>query len=291
MFSIPYANEKENSPLFYKQCEQETNLPFLGVEYLYWKAQSGGFVSGTILEETSPNSLKTRPLQPEFIWDSGFKISLGWGIPYDSWSVAPCYTYFRTQVSTHFNAEGNEAIAGYWTLTDELASSGTSSWKFHEDLVDVVLGKSHLIGKSCFITPYIGGRYGWLNQNFGSNLFSTTSDLGFPSLFSATQKFHGGGPLLGISSDWAMGKNFSFLSKIATSLLYGTVKIDESLSEVVNMDFDITTRVLTYTQNNQEQIPNLQLLLGASWGMCVSKTATIGLSLGWEVNYWWNQYL
>lgn len=289
-FSVTIGNEISKHSLFYKECSRDSNLPFLQLEYLYWKTQNNGFISGTVVKGASTNSLKTKPLQPHFEWDSGFRTTFGWNLPYDFWSVFVGYTYFRTHVSTKFNAKSTEAILGYWTLTDQLAQSGASIWEFQENLIEFGLGKSYFLGPSYFIYPFIGGRYGWLDQDFGSNLFNTTPNLGYPSLFSATQTFHGGGPLIGVISDWLIGRNFSFLGKIAASLLYGTVKVKQNLREIINMDFETTTKVLNYTQNNQELLPSLQLLAGASWGKCLNKTVTMALSAAWEVNYWWNQY-
>ncbi|MBI2810793.1 MAG: hypothetical protein HYX67_08205 [Candidatus Melainabacteria bacterium] len=185
---------------------------FTNATLLYWQAEEAGL--GYAIE-TSSSKIKV----PQFDWDFGFKVGIGYRIPHDSWDLSLQATSFQT----HTDCDHHGNFLPSWQVpgpTHAFAEDVKMHWRLHMGLLDLNLQKELLISERLILTPQIGIRAGMIRQKFNleyrGGTFSSKGDL-----LRMKNKYWGFGPRIGAGSEWEMARGFSLFAEGAFSLLYG----------------------------------------------------------------------
>lgn len=295
------------------------NGGLLDFALLYWRAENQGFYSAW--HQTSPfvavgaaRSSATSVVRPEAAWDLGFRVGAGWNTAHDQWAVVANWTWYKnhaTNTSTQSDITAATADGrGFYPVNSGLFSSGglvgpylacNTSWKLWLNAVDLELARSYYLTKTLLMKTCWGARGASLKQKFHSTFTSPSAAVtvaGAPSPSPALSeeamrqknKFWGVGPRAGVEADWTFGKGVSLVGRGAVSLLFGQQKWS-SKDKTLESGNAIATNGAKSGGMYQTLAPNLQLFLGLKWGGYFScDTVYCGVDIGWEANYWWNQY-
>lgn len=255
----------------------------IGASYLYWNVQQDYLGTGAGSLVVGPNV----PTIPTHKWDSGVRVNA-----FISNSNSPIefdftWTYFRTSSNQFAPDSTMNDIIGLPTFPINISSS----WKIHinEFAFDI---DYNFNPSPCFtVTPYIGIFAGVINQK--QNMFFDLSAVpgdGITNLnIFRKNNFYGIGPRVGIDLKWNFYQQFSLVFDTNFALLIGRI---HSL-----MDFTLPTvspPQLTALLNHSQKIwctrPMTSSYVGLVWECNVFCNACLSAAIGYEFQYWWNQW-
>lgn len=210
----------------------------LGADWLYWKVQQDGMRVGTITllpaVDAPVQETFTRTVRPNFKYDSGFRVNLGYELPCDCWDVNVAYTYMPSHAKTTFFAAESplESFGGVVVANNIGLSTATtfgSKWNFHMNNIDLDIGRTVCFGECLNVRPHVGFRATWFDEKFRSFGIDT---FGGEALFgratSAKEKFQGYGVEAGLWGDWKLGYGISLVGHFGGSILYSEYKVKAS---------------------------------------------------------------
>ncbi len=200
--------------LFCHCYSEEKRGFFADAALLYWKAHENG------LSFTVDSSSKVK--NPDFEWDFGFKLGLGYRFPHDKWNLKLQWTSFQTHAD---DEEKEEVLFPLWTKSVQtaplFAEEAKVHWRLHLGIVDLMLSKCYAVSKSLYLTPEIGLRAGSVRQKYyleySGGSFSGSGD----EIIHMKNKFFGIGPNFGLLGRWAFCKDVSLFAQTLFSLLFG----------------------------------------------------------------------
>jgi len=276
-----------------RECPTDQGM-FITVDFLYWTALNQGFPWGSKNNLTTSNlPYGMEALHLDHEWDPGMRLGLGWDTTFDFWDVLVKWTYYHNHTKDSASTPdatlqggGIFPLAGINSFNHYRNSK--VQWLLNYNMFDLELGRTFFISKKLSLRPHIGGQGGWINQTFRVRYSQHIPDpTGAPvlddeSIYHSPNDYWGIGPRLGIDGNFHLGSGFSVFGNLATSLLFGIggEGIPGTFFEALNAK-----------NSFYELCPNLQMILGLSWGKCFNNEKTFfGLKAGWEANYWWNQY-
>lgn len=252
--------------------EKGIGLFFTG-EALYWKTVQEGLdyavkadfdlsVSdaggGTIFYDNNVRNGKAH--KPNFNYDWGFRIGLGYVIPRDYWDVYVNWTRLHTKATDSVSVNGNinpneflellttgstsgSFVSTFWVAklfsNPNLMNKGKARWYLDLDMIDAELGRNFYVGEFLAVRPYIGLRNAWIDQKYALT-FEAQDYFNFPPnpdqlarRINVRMKndFWGIGSKAGLNTEWSLGKGFCIYGKGAVSLLYGRFKVKYHLHD------------------------------------------------------------
>lgn len=308
-----------NAPVGPITCDGDISI---GVSAFYWKAQQEGLEyaienvgsfdpSSSSLDDlfSLNNLIDSHYISPNFKWDFGFKIEIGYTNPCDGWDIGLSWTHFKGKASSHDEAEvsDNHTFIPLWSayqipetspivvFPDLLVIDIQTQWNLHLDLVDLELGRDFWVSRYLSFRPFVGLRYGLLEQSF------TILQAGFVFLIvpdgniandeiDLNNDFRGIGPRVGMDLSWNVGCGFGLYSTLAAALLYGrfNVKHDERLREAVSPFSKL--QFLTTEDHFRASRASLDLQFGVEYAALICD-CRYGISgrLGWEQHLFFHQ--
>lgn len=304
-----------NAPLCPKTCNGDI---FLELGVLYWNASQDGMefgietavtvptVNPTLSEVDELNHLvESKPLTPSISWDFGFKLRGGYCSPCDGWDLSVQWTQFHNHTSTRNEQreEDNHTLIALWSafapfiLSNPYARCIKTDWKVELDLVDLELGRAFWVSRQASIRPFIGLRYGRLDQGFDIFYMGGTwsprtnpTQAGFSNEVCLNQQFHGTGIHSGLDAQFFFGCGISLYGSLAGSILYGKFRIehDESNREIVS-PFE-KCKLLETNESFRAARAVLDLSLGAEWRAMICKCKyDLRIRFGWEEHLFFHQ--
>lgn len=205
---------------------------FLTGDLLYWKGEENGLTYALKSDVPNGNLLsgKTDFKDPDFEWDIGFRIGLGYNIPHDNWDLYANWTHFNTGAHGSVNAERDDQLFPVWALpagplNTHAISRAKSFWKLSLNTLDVELGKEYYVGKSLSLRPHLDLRTAWIDQHFTVDYENPPNH--FEDQVSMKNDYWGIGPRLGLNLQWWLSKSFSIEGGGAVSLVYGDFSIHQ----------------------------------------------------------------
>lgn len=216
-----------------QECEDSCCQPdccgkgFISAELLYWRAFENG-LDRCIPVETSDiitldgrltSRLIGRSHDPNFKWNPGFRLGIGYEFACSNWDVEASWSYFHT----HSNNSFDDDIDVQWNLDF--------------DVLDIVAGYKTDLSHCFALRPFAGIRSARINQKFQINEFSLEDDDSDSDFEKNREEFLGIGPLIGLEADWDIGCGFSLYASASISLLYGHfdlkfIELNETLNTV-----------------------------------------------------------
>ncbi len=243
-------------------------------EWLYWRTRQAGMEYATAKEIC-------------FDFDTGFRVGVGVNFPYfDGWDVYANYTYFNPEHSD----SANGAIYPLFLFQGAPGGGGNAvasaegTWNIRLQSLDIEFGKAYYISETLSLRPFFGMKGTWINQHAHFRYQGGYIPEGQTFRTHFENDFKGGGPFIGTDGYWHLGGGFSFFADLAAALLVGHFDNDQRQFqlggvEVVHLDSDFNL-----------VSPFLQMLAGISWDRNFSRDRRhLGLSAGFETQYYWNQ--
>ncbi len=271
------------------QCGADINL--FG-EWLYYKISEAGLVYTT--NQNVPSNVFTMPtiirpivMQPGY--DSGFRVGFDAEINSDNWKLIAAWTRFHhtnffsqsLQTLPADNlAEDNLSTNFYYPVGGISRSIATASWKFHYDILDVLLGRDCYLGKKLFIQPYAGFRGALVIQEVNASYYNPPPTGNFFS--TGTQTFRGAGLKFGADLHWMFARRLGLYTDISSSLLWATYK-----THITN-SYSLNTGPALLTPMN---VDSLQSILEMGVGLELDTYFAcdryhLTLRAGWEESLW-----
>jgi hypothetical protein len=225
--SIPNVTENQVCSHIGYRVEEPDQLArsgfFAQAALLYWQVEEGGL--GYAVESSSSNQIAGGHVKsPEFKWDFGFNIGLGYRVPHDSWQLFLQFTSFQTHTDAEKNAKDGYVFFPTWLsprLNSPFATHLKAHWRLHLGLIDFLLSRPLFTTQTLTLTPQIGLRWGSVRQKFNLEYRGGS----FPSEEEVSirmkNKFCGLGSYAGVTCEYAFTKNFRLFAKGGVSLLYG----------------------------------------------------------------------
>jgi hypothetical protein len=258
---------------------------FVFGDLLFWRANENGL--GYVIEnKMSTSTLRDGRLKdPNFDWDFGYRVGLGYNIPRDGWDVTADWTHFSTTASNSELAPVGGALFPIWQSPDlNFASTNLTQastfWRLRLNEIDLALGREFFVSKWLTLRPFMGLRTAWLRQKFnvtytGTNIFGLTGAMS--DKIQMKNRFWGIGLLGGLDTQWGLGAGFSIYGDLGLSMLRGHFRI--------NQDETVQTlnTVLTHLRERLRATRVItDLALGLRWDQVFADCFRVMLQAGWE---------
>ncbi|MGE5195844.1 MAG: Lpg1974 family pore-forming outer membrane protein [Anaerolineae bacterium] len=276
---------------------------FVTGDVLYWKAHENGLTYGIKNEHTNFTPGQTRindgeTKNPDFDWDFGFRVGVGYAMPHDGWDLYLNWTHFHTDgdVEDHartrdgkviFPTQINPNLVDFYSL---YATEAENRWRLRLNVLDLELGREFFVSKWLTLRPHMGLRAAWVDQKYrvtyeGGTLVPTD---GQKIKIKDRNNFRGLGLRGGLDSQWGLGGGWCIYGNAAISLIYGHFEIDEkqklrqndaTLQKQLDLDHDFhLSRAIT------------DLALGLRWEQSFADDAFfVSIQGGWENHVYFGQ--
>lgn len=174
---------------------------------------------------------------PDFQWDPGFRVGIGYRIPHDYWEAKARWTRFHTNASgssSKTSNSSNENIAVYndgYTWGESTATNPVSAkWSLDYDLLEIGLSRSFFLGKNLSLDMQFGVAGGWIDQDYDNQVPALAGEnrTNQNFAFQFSNNFSGGGLFLSMAPQWTIWKSLSILGNMNAYLLRGQFDIDQN---------------------------------------------------------------
>ena len=307
-------NYQVNTPGHPLTCNGDWVIELAGV---YWRAQEDGLEyaicnevigsDGTTTNRGMNNLVDSEFLSPNFSWDVGFKLGVGYNTNCDGWDFGLAWTHFSKGSHENVSAEfsDNRTLLPLWSAFQSpnagnarllFATNIETFWKLELNLVDFELGRLFWTGHRIAIRPFIGFRYASLDQDYtirhrgGSWENLGNANKSFNNLVDLQNEYWGVGIRSGLNSIWNVGCGWGLYADLATSTVYGRFSLDHhEYIRLAQSPFS-KTRIYEAEERFRASRAMLDLGLGVQWGglLCDCKYG-VTLSLGWEQHLFFHQ--
>lgn len=273
---------------------------FITGDFLYWKANENGLdyaVKRKVISETTPIDGNGDLINPNFNWDPGFRVGIGWNTNHDDWDLSLFWTRLHTSAQGHRHA-GNQHLYGvYATGSSALVAFDKASayLKIHLNVLDLELGREFYVGKSLSIRPHVGLENVWISQHY------TTKYDGHPAFQNSAaapsdynhiffrNHFWGVGARAGLDTQWELGWGFSFVGDLAASLLYGDFNLKRTCRVLETVGIADSSKAHIDKHLTQGRTA-LEFFLGIEWDvMLIADRFHFATNLGWEQHIYFGQ--
>ncbi len=301
-----------NAPVRPVTCNGDWVISAAG---FYWNAHQDGmeyaidnrlknpaFQGGGILDLN--NLIDAEYKTPDFKWDWGFKVGLGYNTTCDGWDFGVVWTWYRGKANDHIEAEidDNHTLIPLWSAYSSSVGSITyatdieTHWKLQLNLVDIELGREYWTSKYLSFRPFVGIRIACIEQNFeiqhkgGSWSAAFTEDPAFNDEVDLDNDFKGVGLRTGFDTVWNFGCGWGLFGNLAASIVYGrfTLDHDEQIRKASSPHNKI--KILETEESFHASRAMLDLALGIQWAslFCDCQYG-FTVQLGWEQHLFFHQ--
>jgi hypothetical protein len=228
------------------------------------------------------------PKAVNFNWDVGVRAGLGYRFEGDRWDTRLYYTWFQTRgkdrsVAPNADADITTAFLGQWLTFGFASSSGHIQWNIHLNALDWELGRDSPVSKGLSFRPYVGLKGAWIDQTIHSQWISK----GFKATENLKNDFWGLGPKGGVNTNWHLGSfnhhSFNLFGDVSLAVLGGRWSFKDIQKTSANSSIagiNPTTGAATFMFHG---------LMGFSWDVTFNKQSNIGVRVGYEFQYWYDQ--
>ena len=272
----------------------------IGAEFLWWRAQMDNLdyalesADTIVLVPTSGSTTRAKVQEPNFEFDPGVRVSVGYDFGRRNWDVFLRWTYHYTDV-TDTTGSANPPLAVFPTknfsqdagrITISACNTGKAKWQTRLNVLDFEMGYDDFLSDRFSLRPFFGVKAAWLDMNYAISYTNVVSQ-GFPERnvgISAKTDFWGVGPMVGIHGNLHIGWGFSLYAQTSAALIYG--EYDSDFKQDSSLDIKTIQKQNNYTR--QRAVGTIGM--GAEWAWCFSGDYLLAFNLGWEGQYFWNQY-
>jgi hypothetical protein len=288
--SQPFQN---NRYLFDPHAMKKSDNFWIEGDLLFLQSNIGGLDYG--LTSSSTTTITNGHVkEPHFGWDWGFRLGLGYKLPYDKWDLFFNYAYIQGKASgsTHQSkgAIYPQLVAPFTISLPAgetlYATQAQANWKGNINIADIELGRNCFAGRWLDIRPFVGIRGLFVDQKYRVQYRGGTAvPVSDEDQVSIDHHFWGVGMRMGFDSLWGLGAGWAVYGNGAASLLSGhfDIRQDEKLNKS-------GTRKVNISDDMNNIIVAAELALGIQWDYLFSKDRYhFGVKFGWEFDLFFDQ--
>jgi len=252
------------------------------------------------------NLIDAKYQTPDFDWDWGFKLGLGYNTTCDGWDFGVVWTWYRGKAHDHIEAEhdDNSSLLPLWSAFDSsiggilFVTDIETNWNLEMNLVDIELGREYWVSKRMTTRPFVGLRVAFLDQEFEihhkGGSFSENAipypQNAFNNDVDIDNDFKGVGVRGGLDSVFHLGCGWGIYGNLAGSIVYGRFSVDHDESNRLAITPHTKVKILETKEHFRVSRAMLDLGLGVQWSslFCDCQYG-ITVSLGWEQHMFFHQ--
>lgn len=281
-------------------------------DFLYWEVAQdqmqyagvipggiGTLINGGIGSNVRFNTSFTVQ-EPSFQYKPGFRIGVGYITPCKEWDIVLSWTRLHEKINSSVSDSGSGIIpitAPFAVILDIatnpdfdglFSNLATSHWDFQYDTIDFQLGKNYCITPCVNLHSYVGVKGAIIRQKQCVNYFGLTSEDAKLSVNAAKKNnFYGVGPVFGIDTNWKFFQDFNLNAGLSAGLIYGQFCVSDtpSFKQTTN-----TIEIVMETDKKKRVRPTVDASVSLDWKSCVWDNFVVDVGIGYEVQYWWNQW-
>jgi len=250
---------------------------------------------------------------PDFKWDFGFKVGLGYNTTCDGWDFGVVWTWYRGKANDHIEreTEDNQTLLPLWSAFSSSGIPGSTTpqptygilwatdiethWKLQLNLIDIELGREYWTSKYLSFRPFVGLRIAFIEQNFeiqhkGGSWSATSAAPAFNDEVDLDNDFKGVGLRAGFDTVWNFGCGWGLYGNFAASIIYGRFSLDqdEEIREAASPYNKI--KILETEESFHASRAMLDLGLGIQWhSLFCDCQYGFTVQLGWEQHLFFHQ--
>jgi len=298
----PDSSQPAASPPMTKNCDTHASA-FISADYLHWQMGESNLL---IAVEISNPVAFGGPL-PDLVTvieqnrsaGSGFRIEAGHHFHYDQWDHMLQWTHYNHGTNQSVNTGGNLATLDKVFLASGAVGAGESItlygvqaesfWSLHFNILNLELGRRCPLSRKVSIYLHGGLQGGWINQTQTID-YPELFDEGFGGIISVvsrnTSNFALIGPVVGLDARWSLGLGLALFSNCSVALMYG---YNKAVSRISVESRPLSSPIIINDKRHRG-VPAMRIEIGADWIRCFRGWVQARVGLGFECQYWWNQW-
>ena len=234
---------------------------YVEADFLWWKAVEDS-LPVAVVTDTTDGAVSVSVLNPNFKWDPGFRLGVGYTPCGCDWDFYASWTHFDTKAKRSFGpGSATETVVPQWGAIVAAAGDTTtlsSHWHLHLNWADFELNHN-FCESECFKFGVHGGlRAVWINQKF--NFALTDTGAGASTDVSSKSDYSSLGVVAGLEASWRVGCGISINACAGGAILYGRQKSRVSETFTTTTALDISGSSHYYISRAMSD-----LRLGISW--------------------------
>ncbi|GAB4186329.1 MAG: hypothetical protein Tsb0015_04030 [Simkaniaceae bacterium] len=232
---------------------------FATADFIYWHVSEDN-LEFAILADATGGGQKGKVFAPDFHFEPGFKVGLGYMTSCDGWDVYARYTWLRTH-DTHRSviAKGDLSIEDILWVTNAnfgerfrlIINKESFNWRHDFNVIDLELGRNFYVSPCLKLRPMTGFKGTWQKQHAKAIAEETNEETlqNFISIGNHKNDFWGFGIRIGLDITWQFLKHWSIYGGSAFSALWG-----EFDTQAKNVQKDALTGAVTSIFINNEYV-------------------------------------
>lgn len=267
----------------------------VGAEWLYWKPTQENLTIGyrhELSDATMPSLLKQHAIHPDFKYESGYRLNLGYELPCDEWELEAIYTYLPGQSHAKANVGSvNDGIALnpqdfplFANMSASVLGNLSAEWKLSFSNVDLDVARTFFFCENFRFRPHIGFRACWMEQryHFHSTLLADEGAVALPVSGKLDETMTAYGIEGGFWGNWRIGGGFSLLGHVGGSVMYAKFNVHQKVVESSVVE-DVETPFAIFHERNRlfAGTPTLDYFLGVQYADCFGDMV-VSARFGWE---------
>lgn len=269
---------------------------FVQVDLLFWQAREDGLSYAIVADNPRGFDIFPRDFhvkEPEFEWDFGFRVGLGYGGRSDGWDVFAQWTRFVTDAEDKGSISSGKFFLPVWADPNfhpfpfEHITEAEAHWKLQFNEIDVRLGRGYCISKFLTARPFIGPSSVWIDQHYHIEYEK-------PAIFTIpTRKDHihihnaffGIGASAGCELRFRFTRNLSLLTRGLGAIYAGRFEISrkEKLESILGNKF------FKIKQDIHAGRAATALEMGLCWEHSIQNKYYVRAELCYDIHYFFKQ--
>lgn len=259
----------------------------VGGDWLYWKTEETQLEYGAAVTGVTGDAdpvISAKVLQPNFKYDSGFRLFADYVTCDKLWKLSAIYTHVPANAKNNFSDTSmmglsfasifNMNFPIFSAIANAPLDSLNSKWNSDVNYFDFDVSRAYTLCDSLQVTPHIGLRGLWSTQTLRLN-GTSGDDLAFQSKLH--QSLGSIGLEGGVKAAWQLYEGLSLVGDIGGSVLYSRSRNNGSLTATTT---DGSLSIL-FKNNSNKGIPMFDAFVGLQYETCLCDY-TLKAVVGWE---------
>lgn len=282
-----------------KHAANSPTLPVAGLffqaDLLFWQARENGLAYAVIAStplvlDLLPSNLEIK--EPEFEWDFGFRIGLGYGGQSDGWDIGAQWTRFFSDARDLGSISSQKFFLPIWAHPNFNAFSfdpiriTEAHWQLHFNEIDAGVGRGFYVSKYFTVRPFAGPSAVWIHQHYHIEYEQPPLDP-IPALANKIHlknAFFGIGAQVGCDLSFHLTRPLSLFTRASGAIYAGRFEIrrKESFRSITNEGFNVS-------HNLHAGRAATALEMGLSWEHAVQDSYYVRAELCYDIHYFFKQ--
>jgi len=287
---------------------------FITGSFIYWTARVNGlsYATSGARNGSDPDSPSRGNFKyPDWEFDPGFKVGLGFSLDHDGWDSLVQYTWLYTGTQkdrTRQSDINTTTLIPTWNiafafpddnLLPQRITFGESKWELKFNAIDWEVGRNFYVSPRLKLRPSVGLKGTWHKQEYDVTVVESSASTATEFVMKQDHDFWGIGPRGGINTAWQFNPFFSLIGDLFLSGLWSNFDVErkdterQTISGGVPVDEPSTTNYFSKS-DFYTLTPVLEIMIGLRAETWFSNDDFhVSLDAGWEGQVWWsqNQYI